>query len=107
MVTSSPSDIDISIDERKWIFKCRVNDIDIRGNFRWKYESIYCTSCNDGSEETQEHLLSCNYLLGKSEIITYIPNYIELYEGDLTDQLYVARLLRDNYARRVTDNSNV
>ena len=55
----------------------------------------------DCSEENQEHLLNCKTLLGKSEILTYIPSYSELFCDDLEAQVYVARLLQDNYSRRI------
>ena len=97
-----PSDISISINEKKWMFNCRVDDIDVKGNRRWKYENISCISCKKDIDETQVHLLECEYLVGKSELITYIPQYCELYNGSLEEQLYVSRLLKDNFRRRNT-----
>ena len=38
-------------------------------------------------------------LLGSNDKITYIPSYIELLEGDLEEQIYVARFLKDNIDR--------
>ena len=96
-----PSNIDISIDEKKWLFKCRVDDIDLKSNRRWQYEDISCSSCNSNSEDNQEHLLICKTLLGKSQILTYIPSYSELFCEDVEAQVYVARLLQDNYSRRI------
>ena len=43
---------DISIEEQKWIFKCRVEYINIKGNQRWKYEDISCPSCMTFFDET-------------------------------------------------------
>ena len=54
----SPNTEQISIEERKWIFRCRVDDIDIKGNRRWQYEDISCSSCKMNIEETQFHLLN-------------------------------------------------
>ena len=96
-----PSEINISIDERKWLFKCRVDDIDVKGNRRWKYNDVSCNSCAKGVPETQQHILECEYLLGRNEILSYIPEYSELYSGDLEGQVYVSRLLRENYNRRL------
>ena len=95
---------DITIEDKKWIFKCRVEDINIKGNQRWKYENIYCNSCKENIEETQEHILYCQFLLGQNENVTYIPNYNELFNGNLQEQLYVARLLKENMSKRVSDN---
>ena len=92
----------LSIEERKWMFKCRVDDMDIKGNRRWQNEDIYCTSCSMNIEETQYHILNCKYLLGKNENLSYIPDYKDLFQGDITEQIYVARLLKENYSRRVS-----
>ena len=86
------------------MFKCRVEDINIRGNQRWKYENIYCISCKENIEETQEHILYCQFLLGQNENVTYIPNYNELYNGNLQEQFYVARLLKENMSKRNSDS---
>ena len=96
-----PTEVDISIKEKKWMFKCRVEDIDIKANRKWKYSDIFCISCKNGSNETQVHLLECETLLGENDILTYIPSYSELYEGDLEEQVYVSRLLNHNYSKRM------
>ena len=97
-----PNSEKISIEERKWIFRCRVDDIDIKGNRRWQYEDISCSSCNMNIEETQFHLLNCKYLLGKNENISYIPDYSELFHGDIQEQVYISRILKENFNRRIS-----
>ena len=79
---------DVTIEEQKWIFKCRVEDMKIKGNQRWKYEDISCPSCMTNVEETQSHILVCDFLLGKNENISYIPEYGELYNGDIKELEY-------------------
>ena len=93
--------VDVTIEEKKWIFQCRVEDIEIKGNKRWKYDDISCKSCNSQQDETKMHILFCKNLMGSNELLTYIPDYQELFEGDLEGQNYVARLLRDNFIRRI------
>ena len=45
----------MSIEEKKFMFLCRVKDIDIRGNRKWKYQDISCISCqNTEIIESQE-----------------------------------------------------
>ena len=44
----------------------------------------------------QRHLLECKYLTGKSEIISYIPTYEDLFRGDIEDQIYISRISRQN-----------
>ena len=54
------------------------------------------------SRETQSHLLSCPVLLGKNEILTYIPQYSELYSEKLAEKVYVSRIIRENLKIRNT-----
>ena len=99
----NPSDENLSIEDKKWLFKCRVEDIEVKGNHRWKHSDITCFSCQEGVIETQTHLLYCKKLLGQNENVTFKPDYKELYSGDLKDQFYVSRLLKDNFEKRVPD----
>ena len=82
-------DTDMSIEEKKWLLKCRGEDIPVKANRRWQFENIICSSCNTNSEETQSHILECKTLIGPSEIVTYIPNYRELFESDIEYQAYM------------------
>ena len=91
-----PSDPNISIEEQKWLLKCRVEDIDVKANRRWQHEDISCLSCNTNSDKTQINILQCKSLLEKSEILTYISSYSEHFNGDIQEQVYVSRLLKDN-----------
>ena len=60
-----PSEENFTINEQKWLFQCRVEDIDIKGNHKWKHNNIFCSSCKKGIIENQSHILFCEYLLGK------------------------------------------
>ena len=86
---------DIYIDEKKWLFKCRMEDINVKANQRWQFDNIACSSCDISSDETQYHILECK----QSEIVAYIPNYKELFEDDLEAQVCVLRLIKDNDRR--------
>ena len=100
----SPNDEYLTIEEQKWIFKCRTEDLEIKGNQRWKFQDISCFSCKKNIDKTQSHFFFCEYLLGKNENLIYIPAYDELYNGDLKEQIYVARLLQGNLNRRLSEN---
>ena len=78
--------------------------MDIKGNQRWKYNDISCSSCMKKIDETQIHLLNCEVLLGKNENISYIPEYSELYTGNLKEQAYVSRILKENHERRIFED---
>ena len=88
----------------KWIFKCRVKNMKIKGNQWWKYEDISGPSCMKNVEETQSHILVCDFFLGKKENISYIPKYGEPYNGDIKEQINVFRILKENYERRVSED---
>ena len=99
----SPSDTDLTIKEKKWIFQCRVDDIDVKANRKWQNDQTQCLSCNSKSEETQMHILACQALIGNCEIVTYLPNYHELFGNNLDELAYVARVLEDNHSRRIVE----
>ena len=61
-----PNEENMSIEEQKWLFSCRVEDVDVKANHKWKYNNILCSSCNKNLIETQIHLLFCDFLLGKN-----------------------------------------
>ena len=35
----------------------------------------------------------------KNELLTYIPDYKYLFNGEMEDQVYINRLLKENYMR--------
>ena len=71
----------------------------IKGNQRWKYEDISCPTSMKKVEETQSHILVCDFLLGKNENISYIPEYGELYNGDIKEQIYVSRIVNSLFGQ--------
>ena len=99
----SPQEENITIEEQKWIFKCGVDDMNIKGNNRWKYQDISRLSCQQNIDESQLHILHCSVLMGKNENMTYIPDYNELYTGDIREQRYVSQILLENFNRRVSE----
>ena len=45
----------ISIEEQKWMFRCRVDDFDVKANRTWMYEDITCSSCQQNIDETRSY----------------------------------------------------
>ena len=82
------SNLTISVNEKKWPFKCRVEDIDLPSNSRWRNEDTFCKNCLT-IEMNQSHLLSCQYLLEKNEITDEIPLYEDVFQEDISKQLTV------------------
>ena len=77
-----------------------TNDIDLKANFQWKHENIRCISCKTDSPETNEHLLECSSLMGKNKIVTYIPEYKELFSQEQDEVLYLSRVLKENFKNK-------
>ena len=50
-------------------------------------------------KEGHLHFLECKFLLGKSELATYIPEYHDLYNENIEDMVYIERILKDNLMR--------
>ena len=94
----------MTIEEKKWMFRCRVKDIDGKGNHRWKHKNISCFSCKKNIVKTQSDLLSCEHLLGNNENLTYISEYDKLYSGELEGQIYYARIFKENFQKRLVEN---
>ena len=89
-------DIDITNDERKVIFQLRNKMyFQIKTHFRNMYENTQCEGCKSEPLTTQ-HALECQSLIGKNELITYLPHYKDLYGEDEEEQVYIARIIKRN-----------
>ena len=91
----SPNICEMTVDDTKYIFLLRSRMVDVKANYKGKYFDYLCTECGK-EEETQQHVLECSKLIGKNEMLTYIPNYYDIFSEEVKEQLYVARILREN-----------
>ena len=92
----STLDIDITNEERKAIFLLRNKMyFKIKIHFRNIYQNTQCEGCKSEPLTTQ-HALECKSLIGKNELITYLPHYKDLYGEDEEEQVYIARIIRIN-----------
>ena len=90
-------EINTSVQERPFLFQCRMQDIDLRANRPWKYSDNFCISCKDESkEETGLHILECKLLCDRNDKISYIPSHSDLFSPDIQDQIYTSRIMRQN-----------
>ena len=92
------SNLNISVNEKKWLFKCRVEDIDLPSNSRWRNEDTFCKNCLT-IEMNQSNLLSCQYLLEKNKITEEIPLYEDIFQEDISKQMTVCRILKKNFTK--------
>ena len=62
------------------------------------HTNIICGGCKI-EESTTKHTLECTILVGSNELVTYIPDIQDLYGDDEDEQVYIARILKDNIRR--------
>ena len=90
-------EIQFSVQERQFLFQCRMQDIDLRANRPWKYPDIFCLACNDESkEETGSHILECKIIIDRNDALSYIPLHRDLFSSDIQEQIYTSRMLRQS-----------
>ena len=93
---------DIPIETAKFIAKVQAHMVEtIKINFQSNFKPNFrCDLCKM-SECNQSHLLYCTKLIGSSELITYIPEYENIFDdNDPEEQLYMANILIDNLKRK-------
>ena len=73
----------------------------IKSNFKQEYlPNLICNSCGR-NECNQPHLLYCEALIGSSQLITYIPNYEDIFKNDnIEEQFFIANIMMDNLQRK-------
>ena len=77
-----------------------MNDLDLRGNRKWKYSDTGCISCKSEITETQKHLFECRVLRNGTEIIQTL-NYTDLFdEYNSEQQIQVMRIIKQNFKKR-------
>ena len=69
-------EIQLTVQERPFLFQCWMQDIDLRANKPWRYSDQSSISCNDESkEETGTHILERKKktISPRNNKVTYIP----------------------------------
>ena len=90
-------EMQLSVQERQFLFQCRMKDIDLRANRPWKYSDTFCISCNDESkEETGSHILECKIIMDRNDELSYFPLHSDLLSSDIQDQVYTSRMIRQS-----------
>ena len=70
----------------------------IKTHFRNLNENTLCNGCRI-QESTTQHTLEYKSIIGRNEILSYIPNYLDLFGIDEDEQVYLARIIRENLKR--------
>ena len=88
--------LEINNNERKLIFQLRTRmHYNIKSHFRRMYIDSICDGCRK-EESNTKHILECNSLLGKNKIVTYLPNYEDLFSNEEEEQAYISRVIKEN-----------
>merc|ERR1712080_251037 len=90
------NDCKLSVEERQFLFKCRIEDIDVRANRKWKYNEINCLMCNSEEIETQIHILECSELIKINRSLSYIPAYDNIFCHNIVSQIYTSNVIKEN-----------
>ena len=91
-------DMDIPM-KKENIFQMRTKMCyKIKTHFRNMHTTVICGGCKT-HESTTKHTLECINLLGGNELVTYIPDIEDLYGDNEDEQVYIARILKDNIRR--------
>ena len=94
----------IAIEKAKFIFLIRNRMLDIKNNFKNRYDNLLCIACKE-VEETQEHLLACKALVDDNIVVDTFPRYDELFGVELNPKIVIAGVIQTNL-RRGNSSSN-
>ena len=86
----------------KFIAKTQSHMIEtVKTNFQSYYKpNLLCNACLI-SECNQPHLLYCKKLIGSNKLVTYIPNYKDIFDDNyLEEQCFIANLLIANLKKK-------
>ena len=92
-----PSRVKITHSEIEAIFKLRSRVIDVKINFRGKYENIECRSCeNEKEEESQKHVYECWNLIKNKKNNTKVIEYEKIFGENSKNQADIAKYFLEN-----------
>ena len=92
-----PGRVKITHSEIEAIFKLRSRVIDVKINFRGKYENIECRSCeNEKEEESQKHVYECWNLIKNKKNNTKVIEYEKIFGENSKNQADIAKYFLEN-----------
>ena len=88
----------MSLNTSKFVAKTQCHMIEtVKTNFKHEYEpNLLCNSCKV-KECNQSHLLYCSSIIGSNQLVTYIPNYEDIFnDEDTEEQNFIAQIMMAN-----------
>ena len=92
----------IPVETAQFIAKTQAHMIEtVKSNFQGFHKpNLTCNLCLT-SECNQPHLLYCQKLLGSNELVTYIPNYEDIFDdNNPEEQCFIANLMMANLKKK-------
>ena len=89
----------MSKEERQLIFQLRYRVTQVKMNYSKMHESLECEVCGL-EDETQKHVYECTKLLNMKEKIDKIPPYEKIFDGNVKDQMEIAKIFKQNMEMR-------
>ena len=90
-------------EEVQTIFKMRSRVTNVKTNFRGKYENFECNLCNE-KDQNQKHMLECKEIMKKMKVKVKIPEYDELFKGNVKKQLEIEKAFLETM--KIKEESN-
>ena len=73
----------------------------IKCNFKERYKPNLVYNSSNLIECNQKHLLECLKLIGSNEFLTYIPDYMDIFDNDnIQEKMFISRLMIDNLKKK-------
>ena len=96
------SQSEVPIETAKFIAKIQTHMVEnVKMNFQGNYQpNFVCNSCHI-SECNQFHLLYCKELIGSNQLLSYIPDYEDIFnDNDPKEQCFIAEIMKENLKRK-------
>ena len=92
-----PNDVEkMNKDEVQMIFKIRCRMLNIKMNMKNQYDTFTCLVCLN-EDETQKHVYECKEILKlNNKKHSEIPEYEEIFSGNVHKKVKIARILEEN-----------
>ena len=93
---------EIPIETAKCIAKVQTHMVEtIKMNFQSNFNPNFLCDLYQTSECNQSHLFYCTKLIGSNELISYIPDYEDIFDdNNPEEQLYVANIMIENLKKK-------
>ena len=88
----------MSLDTSKFVAKTHCHMIEtVKTNFKHGFEPNLLSNSCKVKECNQSHLLYCSSLIGSNQLVTYIPNYEDIFnDEDTEEQNFIAQIMMAN-----------